>query len=106
MNSDDGGVVLDYHSSDFFPQRWFDIVVVLRCENTQILYDRLANRDYNPKKIRENVECEIFGTVAEEAHDSYSEDTVHELANETLEHMTANIQELTHLIANWRKKKG
>uniref|UniRef100_A0A915E6B2 Adenylate kinase n=1 Tax=Ditylenchus dipsaci TaxID=166011 RepID=A0A915E6B2_9BILA len=50
MNSDDGGVVLDYHSSEFFPQRWFDFVFVLRCENTEILYDRLASRNYSASK--------------------------------------------------------
>ena len=38
-----GGVVVDYHGSDFFPERWFDLVVVLQTDNT-ILYDRLEKR--------------------------------------------------------------
>ena len=38
-----GGKIVDYHSCDFFPERWFDIVFVLRTDNT-FLYDRLANR--------------------------------------------------------------
>ncbi|KAK6059787.1 tRNA pseudouridine synthase A [Cooperia oncophora] len=50
MNSDAGGVVVDYHGVDFFPERWFDIVVVLRCSNT-ILYDRLAQRGYDQNKV-------------------------------------------------------
>lgn len=37
------GVVVDYHGSDFFPERWFDLVVVLQTDNT-ILYDRLKKR--------------------------------------------------------------
>ena len=37
------GVIVDYHGSDFFPERWFDLVVVLRTDNT-ILYDRLKAR--------------------------------------------------------------
>lgn len=36
-----GGYIIDFHGSDFFPERYFDLVVVLRCENS-ILYDRLA----------------------------------------------------------------
>ena len=62
MDSDEGGIVVDYHACEFFPERWFDLVIVLRCDNT-ILFDRLTERNYPEKKIRENVECEIFGTV-------------------------------------------
>lgn len=70
LNDNRGGCVVDYHGCDFFPERWFDIVVVLRCDNT-ILYDRLAARGYDGKKIRENIECEIFGSLLEEALESY-----------------------------------
>ena len=38
-----GGVVVDYHGCDFFPERWFDIVFVLRTDNT-VLYNRLEHR--------------------------------------------------------------
>src|SRR5688500_8085518 len=38
-----GGNVVDFHSCDLFPERWFDYVIVLRADNT-ILYDRLAAR--------------------------------------------------------------
>ena len=39
----EGGNVVDYHGCDFFPERWFDIVFVLRTNNT-ILYKRLEQR--------------------------------------------------------------
>lgn len=39
----EGGVVLEHHTVDFFPERWFDLVLVLRCDNT-ILFDRLTER--------------------------------------------------------------
>ena len=39
----EGGNMVDYHACDFFPERWFDAVFVLRTDNT-ILYDRLAKR--------------------------------------------------------------
>ena len=38
-----GGNIVDYHGCDFFPERWFDIVFVLRCDN-KTLYDRLEAR--------------------------------------------------------------
>ena len=38
-----GGNVVDYHGCDFFPERWFDIVFVLRTDNS-VLYDRLEKR--------------------------------------------------------------
>jgi adenylate kinase len=38
-----GNNIVDYHGCDFFPERWFDIVFVLRTDNT-ILYNRLEER--------------------------------------------------------------
>ena len=39
----EGGRIVDYHGCDFFPERWFDIVFVLRTNNTA-LFDRLSKR--------------------------------------------------------------
>ena len=39
----DGGVIVDYHGCDFFPERWFHIVFVLRTDNTN-LNSRLESR--------------------------------------------------------------
>lgn len=38
-----GGNVVEFHSVDFFPERWFDVVLVLRTE-TRELFDRLTAR--------------------------------------------------------------
>jgi len=38
-----GGNIVDYHSCEFFPERWFDVVFVLRTDNS-ILYKRLQQR--------------------------------------------------------------
>ena len=40
---EEGGIIVDYHGCDFFPERWFDRVVVLQTDNT-VLYDRLSRR--------------------------------------------------------------
>lgn len=47
---DQGGLLFEFHSSEFFPVRYFDLVVLLRCDNTQ-LHDRLQARGYAPNKI-------------------------------------------------------
>mmetsp|Transcript_8555 Transcript_8555/g.25709 ORF Transcript_8555/g.25709 Transcript_8555/m.25709 type:complete len:153 (-) Transcript_8555:287-745(-) len=67
-----GGVVVDYHSSDWFPERWFSVVVVPTCSNG-VLHDRLAARGYSPEKITENVECEIMQVALDEARTGYAQ---------------------------------
>ncbi len=39
----EGGAVVDHHGCDFFPERWFDLVIVLQTDNT-LLYERLERR--------------------------------------------------------------
>ena len=70
LMSQRGGIILEFHSCDFFPERWFDLIVLLRCDNTQ-LFDRLQERGYNQKKIEENLNCEIFGVLKEEVEQAY-----------------------------------
>lgn len=61
-----GGVVLDYHTVDWLPLRWVQLVVVLRA-HTESLYDRLTARGYADAKRRENVEAEVHQVVLDEA---------------------------------------
>lgn len=77
-----GGNVVEYHGCDFFPERWFDAVFVVRCNNT-VLYDRLVAREYNPTKISKNIECEIFQHLLNEARECYADDIVYELAGDS-----------------------
>ncbi|RKP24865.1 adenylate kinase isoenzyme 6-like protein [Syncephalis pseudoplumigaleata] len=93
-----GGYVVDFHTCDVFPERWFDLVVVLRTDNT-VLYDRLTERGYSDKKRSENVECEIMQVVLEEARESYQEEIVVELQSDTVEQMESN----TERIQEWAK---
>lgn len=39
----EGGCIVDHHTCDFFPERWFDLVVVLQTDNS-VLYSRLEKR--------------------------------------------------------------
>ncbi len=45
-----GGVILDWHTCDIFPERWIDLVVVLRCDHT-VLWERLEERSVNSEWI-------------------------------------------------------
>ena len=90
LMSADGGVILEFHSCDFFPERWFELVVLLRCNNTQ-LFDRLQERGYNQKKIDENIECEIFGELKDEVENSYKPEIVLELQSNQVDDMQTNL---------------
>ena len=86
-----GGIILEFHSCDFFPERWFQMVVLLRCDNTQ-LYDRLKERGYNENKITENIECEILDVLKEEVDQSYKPEIVLELRSDQIDDMQTNIE--------------
>uniref|UniRef100_A0A0N5AMD9 Adenylate kinase isoenzyme 6 homolog n=1 Tax=Syphacia muris TaxID=451379 RepID=A0A0N5AMD9_9BILA len=101
LDSTKGGCIVDYHGCDFFPERWFDFVIVLRCNNT-LLYDRLKSRGYNDRKIRENVECEIFGSLLEEAKDAYKQEIVYEMDSETPAQMNFNVEKIAQLVQSWK----
>ena len=103
LGGDAGGVVVDYHGCDLFPERWFDLVVVLTCDNG-VLYDRLQARGYSDTKIRGNVECEIFQTLIEEAKESYDEDIVKVCASDSIEDMEENEKSICEFIRNWKSK--
>ena len=53
------GCVVDYHICEIFPERWFDLILVLRAQ-TDILFDRLTKRGYSELKRSENMESEIM----------------------------------------------
>ncbi|XP_062168125.1 adenylate kinase isoenzyme 6 homolog [Alnus glutinosa] len=95
-----GGNLVDYHGCDFFPERWFDRVVVLQTDNS-VLYDRLSRRGYTGSKHSNNIECEIFQVLLQEAKESYQEDIVVALKSDTIEDITRNVESLTDWVRSW-----
>lgn len=87
----EGGIVADYHSCELFPERWFQLVIVLRtC--TDVLFERLTGRGYSEKKREENMEAEIVGVVEEEAREAYGgPGVVHVRDSNTLDDMAATV---------------
>ena len=95
-----GGILIDHHSCDFFPERWFDFIFVIQTNNT-ILYDRLEKRGYKQNKIKENIECEIFHTILFEAQESYKEDIVFSLQSDFVDQLNQNYLFIKEKIENW-----
>ncbi|GBN92294.1 Adenylate kinase isoenzyme 6 [Araneus ventricosus] len=101
----EGGKVVDYHGCDFFPENWFDIVFVLTTDNT-VLYDRLVKRGYTGKKLENNIQCEIFQTLLDEAKSSYDEHIVHKLNSNTPDDMQSNIEQICQWIETYKMNKA
>ena len=102
-----GASIIDWHVNDVFPERLIDLVVVLRCTNTN-LYDRLKARGYHDLKIQENLDAEIMGVVLQDALDSYEQQIVVELQSNTIEDMDDNVDRIVEWQEMWLKqhKKG
>eukprot|EP00922_Rhytidocystis_sp_ex-Travisia-forbesii_P064289 GHVS01095553.1.p1 GENE.GHVS01095553.1~~GHVS01095553.1.p1 ORF type:complete len:204 (+),score=48.19 GHVS01095553.1:242-853(+) len=96
----EGGILVDFHSCWFFPPDWFDLVVVLRNE-TAVLYERLENKLYRENKITQNIECEIFQVVYDEAMEQFPEDLIVQFNNNTLEELQANVQRIKQWVEEW-----
>jgi len=92
-----GGNIVDHHGCDFFPERWFDHVLVLQTENG-ILYNRLEQRGYTGRKLQENIECEIMHVIVEEARESYKEGVVRILKSDTVEDQDRNLDVILSLL--------
>ena len=97
LNLKEGGCVVDFHSSYFFLPEDFNLVVLLRCDNT-ILYDRLKKRNYDEKKIRENIECEIMQVTAEDVRENFNEENILEMNNHEIEDMENIIKTISQFL--------
>ncbi|KIV85548.1 hypothetical protein PV11_01230 [Exophiala sideris] len=103
----EGGWIIDWHSTAGFATRWVDLVVVLRCDETNILYDRLRSRGYKDEKVQENIDAEIFGVVTEEAKEAWDQEgQVVELKSVEAEDIEDNAERIIQWVQNWIKDQG
>ncbi|CBQ73850.1 related to FAP7-involved in the oxidative stress response [Sporisorium reilianum SRZ2] len=100
-----GGLVLDWHTCDVWPERWVDLVVVLRCDHG-VLWQRLEKRGYPLKKIQENNEAEIMGVVADDARESYPAEAIVELNSQESGDVEENVERIIQWIHAWRQARG
>ncbi|CAO3611534.1 unnamed protein product [Cunninghamella echinulata] len=101
----EGGKVVDFHTCEIFPERWFNLILVLRAD-THVLYDCMEKRGYNQKKRDENMECEIMQVVLEEARESYAPEIVIELQSNTVDDMESNVDRVKLWLDAWKKNNG
>lgn len=59
-------------------------------------------RGYSGKKLEDNIQCEIFQTILEEARDSYKSEIVHELQSNTPDDMEENLDKIMAWIQQWK----
>lgn len=111
-----GGFIIDWHVCDLFPERWVDLVVVLRCQDTNVFYERLTTgtkgdsgaggeeRGYVGAKLQENIDAEIFGVIAEEAREGWpGEGRVVELESVEAEQIEENAERIWAWCKQWIK---
>ena len=85
-----GNVVLDYHSSEMFPERWAggpQGTVIVLSATTEVLYDRLQLRGYSARKVEENMDAEMHRVCEEEAYEAYASEKVFVFPNNSVEDM-------------------
>ena len=61
--------IIDSHMSHLLPAKYADLCIVTRCD-LKVLKRRLQKRGYSPKKVRENLDAEIFDNCLVEARES------------------------------------
>ncbi|CAF1027545.1 unnamed protein product [Rotaria sordida] len=100
-SSPPSGLIIDYHSAGIVPDSdYIHGVFVIRCSNDK-LYNRLKQRNYSEKKIEQNIQSEIFQVCLDEARESFDENIVHEITNETEDDFKKNIENLLNWINQW-----
>ena len=58
-------------------------------------------RGYSGKKLSDNIQCEIFQTILEEARDSYSDSIVFELSSNLPEELEQNVEAVCRCVREW-----
>ena len=63
-------------------------------------------RGYTGKKLQDNVQCEIFQTIYEEAMEAYKEDLVHQLPSNKPEDLESNMDRIVEWMDQWIKNNN
>jgi len=63
-------------------------------------------RGYAGKKLQDNVQCEIFQTIYEEAMEAYKEDIVHQLPSNKPEDLENNMERIVDWMEQWVKNNN
>ncbi|KAF5126619.1 hypothetical protein DV495_003383 [Geotrichum candidum] len=98
-----GGLIIDWHCCDIFPERLINLVVVLTA-STDKLYDRYKERGYSEVKLQENLDAEIMQVLLSEARDSYEEEIVISLESNEVDELEENVDRIVQWREAWEKQ--
>lgn len=62
-------LVIDSHMSHCIPPKYVNVCIVTKCD-LKVLKKRLEKKGYSKKKVRENMDCEIFDVCLNEAFEA------------------------------------
>jgi len=65
----ENNLVIDSHIAHLLPSKLVDLCVILTCSDLKKLKRRLSGRKYTKKKVRENLDTEIFQLCLNEAQE-------------------------------------
>lgn len=71
-----------------------------------LLISSLPSRGYNEKKLTNNIQCEIFQVLYEEALASYKMEIVYQLRSDKPEDLENNINEILKWVEQWIKDQS
>ncbi|CDU16056.1 hypothetical protein YYC_02327 [Plasmodium yoelii 17X] len=92
LNLENGGYIIDFHDVNFLYENKCIDKIFLLTASTNVLYERLENRNYKKEKIKNNIECEIFQVIKEDILENYDDENIFvELQNNNLEDHDKNI---------------
>lgn len=67
LKESENRLIVDSHIAHLLPSKLVDLCIVLTCSDLKKLEKRLKRRKYSQKKIRENLDAEIFQVCLNEA---------------------------------------
>jgi adenylate kinase len=62
-------IIIDSHLAHLLPRKMVDVCIVVLCSDLGKLKRRLEKRNYSTKKVRENLDAEIFQVCLQEARE-------------------------------------
>ena len=75
--------------------------MTLKYRDLMVYYSQF--RGYSGKKLSDNVQCEIFQTILEEAVENYPRNIVHELSSNLPKDLEQNVDAICQLVIQWTK---
>lgn len=88
----------------FFLWHQFVVFFIPLSSSFRLKHCLFCGRGYTGSKLSNNIECEIFQVLLEEAKESYPEEIVVALRSDTVEDITRNAASLTDWVRSWQPK--